>query len=149
MNEEVINIKNKFDNKIVEFYEKSKKRYYITIEKDDLLDFVDYIFNELGFRYMIETGIDTPGGIEILYHFSFDSRETVVTLKTLLDSKEPVVESISSIVPGAKWIEREIMDILGVKFLNHPNPEKFILSDDWNEKEYPLRRDYDEKKNNN
>ncbi len=144
MDKIVEKIKRKFSDKMLEFYKKSHKRYYISIDRDDLLDIVDYIFNDLEFRYMIETGVDTPMGIEILYHFAFDKKEVVVTLKTLLDRKKPEVETISSIVPGAKWIEREIMDILGVKFINHPNPEKFILSDDWNEKEYPLRRDYGE-----
>ena len=144
MNKKLKSIKDKFTDRILGFYEKSPKRYYISIDNDDLLEFVEYIFKELNFRYMIETGLDTPSGIEILYHFAFDKEEVVVTLKTLLDKDKPQIESISSVVPGAKWIEREIMDILGVKFLNHPNPEKFILSDDWNEKEYPLRRDYDE-----
>ena len=136
-------VKEKFKDKIVKFHEKSPRRYYIDIRKEDLLDFVDYIFNELHARYVILSGVDNPPNhIEVLYHFSFDDIGKVVTLRVTLDRENPKVESISRIVTGAQWIEREIQDILGVKFLNHPDPRRFILPDDWPEGKYPLRKDY-------
>ena len=63
-----------------------------------------------------------------------------MSLRVLLSSEAPEVESISPIVKGAQWIEREIQDILGVKFLNHPDPRRFILADDWPEGVYPYRK---------
>jgi len=84
--------------------------------------------------------LDTPEGIEILYHFSFDKLGKVVSIRTLLPREKPEVESISLIIKGAQWIEREIQDLLGVKFLNHPDPRRFILADDWPEGVYPYRK---------
>ncbi len=142
MNAEVINkIKEKFSGEIIKFHEQSPTRYYILINKGDLLKVVKYIFDDLQARYIIETGLDTSQGIEILYHFSFDKIGIVISIRTLLSQDNPEVESISAIVKGAQWIEREIQDILGVKFLNHPDPRRFILPDDWPEGVYPYRKD--------
>jgi Ni,Fe-hydrogenase III component G len=44
-------------------------------------------------------------------------------------------------VAAAEWIEREIHDILGIDFKNHPNLKRLILFDDWPEGVYPLRKD--------
>ncbi|PIV64614.1 MAG: hypothetical protein COS11_01275 [bacterium (Candidatus Ratteibacteria) CG01_land_8_20_14_3_00_40_19] len=134
-------IKEKFSQEILKFEEKSLKRYYILIDKKDLLKLVKFIFNDLKARFIIETGLDTPEGIEILYHFSFDKLGKVVSIRTLLSREKPEVESISPVIKGAQWIEREIQDILGVKFLNHPDPRRFILADDWPEGKYPYRKE--------
>ncbi|RKY67567.1 MAG: hypothetical protein DRQ02_06900 [Candidatus Latescibacterota bacterium] len=133
-------IRERFSKEIIEFREHSERRYYVLIDKKDLLKVVNFLFNDLKARYVIETGLDTPEGIEILYHFSFDNLGKVVSLRVLLSSEAPEVESISPIVKGAQWIEREIQDILGVKFLNHPDPRRFILADDWPEGVYPYRK---------
>ncbi len=141
MDTEVINkIKEKFSEKIIEFDQKSEKRYYILIDRKDLLEIVNYVFNDLRARYIIETGLDTLQGIEILYHFAFDSIGKVVSIRVILPHEKTEVESISKIITGAQWIEREIQDILGVKFLNHPDPRRFILADDWPEGVFPYRK---------
>lgn len=141
MDTEVITqIKEKFSGKIIEFDEKSEGRYYILIDRKDLLEIVNYVFNDLRARYIIETGLDTSQGIEILYHFAFDSIGKVVSIRVILPHEKIEVESISNIIKGAQWIEREIQDILGVKFLNHPDPRRFILADDWPEGVYPYRK---------
>ena len=133
-------LKESFSSRILEFFEKSEKRYYILIDQKDLLPIVDYIFNHLNARYIILTGLDTPKGFEIIYHFAFDDHGKVLSVSIILPHDKPEVESISSIITGAQWIEREIQDILGIKFLNHPDPRRFILADDWEEGVYPYRR---------
>lgn len=133
-------LKEKFKDRILDFYEKSDKRYYITIDKDTLLGFVDFIFNELKARYQIVSALDTPRGIEIVYHFALDKFGKVVSAIIILPHEDPKVESISPIVTGAQWIEREISEFLGVTFLNHPDPRRFLMSDDWPEGVYPYRR---------
>jgi Ni,Fe-hydrogenase III component G len=130
-----------FSDRILEWFEKSAKRHYILISPKDLLQFVDYIFNECRARYIIVSGMDTPAGIELFYHFALDQAGIVVSLRTILPGKTPSISSISSIITGAQWIEREIREILGVEFLNHPAPRPFLMSEDWPEGVYPLRRE--------
>lgn len=138
--EPVTSLKNLFKDEIIDFHEKSEKRFYILIDKKDLLKMVDFIFNKLQARYIILTGLDTPKGLEILYHFAFDSIGKVVSLRIILPHDKPEVESISNIITGAQWIEREIYDLLGIVFKNHPDPRRFLMADDWPEGVFPYRR---------
>jgi len=133
-------LKQRFQGKIIEFLEKSAKRYYIFIDSRDLLGVVDFVFNTLKARYQIISALDTPGGLEILYHFALDREGKVISLRILLPHDNPEVESIAPIVTGAQWIEREITEILGIRFLHHPDPRKFLLSEDWPEGSHPFRR---------
>jgi Ni,Fe-hydrogenase III component G len=112
-----------------------------TIRPQDVPDVVRILWNDMNGRWCVITGIDVVGGIELLYHFVFDSAHTVVTMKTQVPKPFPEIESVTPMIPAAEWIEREIADLLGVKFRNHPKPERLILSDDWPEGVYPLRKD--------
>jgi len=138
--------KEKFKGKILQWEEKSSKRYYITISKDDLLEIVEFVFAKQKARFIIESGIDTPQGMEILYHFSFDKLNKIVTFKVLIPKENCEVESISILIPGASWIEREITELLGVEFLHHPDPRRLLLADDWPSGDYPLRQKVKSKK---
>ncbi len=52
----------------------------------------------------------------------------------------PRVETVSGIWPSANWAEREIFDLFGVAFTNHPNLQRILMTDDW--EGHPLRKDY-------
>ena len=126
--------------KIVKFFQKSPRRYYVDLKPQDIPEGASVLFKELGARFQIATGIHTPEGFEILYHFAFDSLDKVVTLKTLLDKDRPEIESIASIIKGAEWIEREMWELLGISFKNHPDLRHLLLRDDWPEGDFPLRQ---------
>lgn len=140
MEDVIKEFKKKFKGKILGWEEKSPKRYYVSISRDDLLEIVEFIFAKQKARFIIESGIDTPQGIEILYHFSFDKLNKIVTFRILLPKKKCEVESISILIRGASWIEREITELLGVEFLHHPDPGRLLLDDDWPSGDYPLRQ---------
>jgi NADH-quinone oxidoreductase subunit C len=72
---------------------------------------------------------------ELVYLFySLDDR-TWLRLKTRTDGQAP---SITSIIPGANWYERELFDLFGIEFEGHPDLKRIMLPDDW--VGYPLRR---------
>lgn len=128
--------------KAVSFRRDIPTKMYIQVEAENLPEAVRLVFEQLSGRYVIATGVDTPAGVEILYHFSFDAVGLIVTLKVLLDKEKPQVHSITPITAGAEWIEREIHELLGVEFVGHPNMRRLLLADDWPEGVYPLRRSY-------
>ena len=97
-----------------------------------------------GSRLATATGIDVRDGIDVLYHWCFEPAGVVVTLKVLAARPELSLESIAPVVPAANWIEREIHDLLGAEFRNHPDMRRLILDDSWPEGVYPLRRDFDQ-----
>jgi NADH-quinone oxidoreductase subunit C len=87
--------------------------------------------------------------LEVVYHlssFSFPGRR--FTLKVLLPrwkndqpGELPELPSVASIWKTADWHEREAYDLLGIRFVGHPDLRRILLADDW--VGYPLRKDYE------
>ncbi|MFA5778829.1 MAG: NADH-quinone oxidoreductase subunit C [Elusimicrobiota bacterium] len=142
-------IKNKFGSKIKKFEEKNPRRFYIDILPSDAVFAAKILFVELQLRFVIATGIDRPDGLEILYHFSDDKSGCVISVRVLIADKErPEIDTISKIIKGAEWIEREMWELLGINFRGHPNLKHLLLRDDWPEKNYPLRQGQGEGRKN-
>jgi Ni,Fe-hydrogenase III component G len=120
----------------------SSKRLYIEVDSQAILDTTRVLFNDLEVRLQTATGVDGPEQIEILYHWALDRCGLVVTVRTRVDRNRPEIASITAICPGAEWIEREMWELLGISFRNHPDLRHLLLLDDWPEGKYPLRRDY-------
>ncbi|MCX7704932.1 MAG: NADH-quinone oxidoreductase subunit C [bacterium] len=133
-------IKQRFGEKIKSVFMHNEKRVYLEIDRNDLLDFVKFIFSLPGVRFATASGVDNLHNIEILYHFSFDPEDLIVSIRTFIDRENPEIESISSIVKGAQNIEREMYELLGIKFKNHPGLKRFLI-DELPEGFYPLRKD--------
>ncbi|MCK9603902.1 MAG: NADH-quinone oxidoreductase subunit C, partial [Candidatus Omnitrophica bacterium] len=120
MEDQVAKLKEKFSSKILNFTEKSKRRIYLEVNPEDIPEAVKFIFRDLGWRFATATGIDTPQGIEILYHFSYDTEGKMISLRTMIkDKKKPEIQSIANIITGAEWIEREMWEMLGINFIGH------------------------------
>ena len=137
-------IKEKLSRKILKTEEKSLRRVYIDIKKEDILEVVKILFSELGLRLATITGTDIPDGTELLYHFCLDKTGKIVSIRTKIgDKNKPEIESIAPLIVGAEWIEREIWELLGVNFKGHPNLKHLLLIDDWPEGKYPLRHKHE------
>ena len=135
------NIKVRAGKEMSDFNDRSEKRVYFTIKKEILPKITRYLFNDVKARFVIASGVDTRKAIEILYHFSIDEIGLLVSLRVVLDKKDLQVESLTSIMKAANWIEREIHEYFGIDFKGHPNLKHLLLKDDWPEGCYPLRRD--------
>ncbi len=134
-------IKDRFGSKIKNIFVHNRSRVYIEIDKNDLTDFVKFIFSLPGARFATASGVDNLDNMEILYHFSFDKDDLIISLRVFIDRNNPEVESIANIIKGAANIEREIYELLGVNFLNHPCLKRFLI-DELPERVYPLRKDW-------
>ena len=77
---------------------------------------------------------------EVVYHLHSVEQKQRVRLKCRLQSDEPAIESVTSVWRGANWYEREVFDLFGINFLNHPDLRRIMLPDDW--EGHPLRKDY-------
>ena len=121
---------------------RNDRRIYVDVPPEHTLEANRVLFEDLDGRLSTATGMDTPERIEVLYHYCLDSLGIVVTVRTWTEKPEAVLDSVATIFPGANFIEREIQDLLGVRFRNHPDPRRLILADDWPKGVYPLRRDY-------
>ena len=121
---------------------RNEKRIYVDVPPEKSIEANRIAFEQLGARLATASGMDTRDRIEVLYHYTFDTAGVVVTVRTWTGKGTCELDSVGSFLPGAIFIEREIFDLLGVRFRNHPDPRRLILSDDWPEGVYPLRRDF-------
>jgi len=124
------------------FFRRNEKRLYIDVPPEHTLEANRIVFEDLGGRLATATGMDIRDRVEVLYHYCFDAQNIVVTVRTWGEKPMPEVDSVAQIFPGADFIEREMYDLLGIKFRGHPDPRRLILADDWPEGVFPYRRDY-------
>ncbi len=137
-------IKATLQDRLLGLEERSVKRVFIEVSPNDVPEASRLMFQDLQARFQIATGVDTPTAIEVLYHWALDSLGCVVTVRTRLNRENPEIESIAPLCSAAEWIEREMWELLGIRFRNHPDLRHLLLRDDWPEGKYPLRRDYKE-----
>ena len=88
------------------------------------------------------TCIDWKTHLTVVYHLSSVSFRHNIVVKVNLDRNNPEIETVCDIWRGAELFEREVYEMFGVKFINHPDLRRLILPDDWNG--WPLRKDYDD-----
>ena len=134
-------LKKNFADKIINWKDRSAKRIYVDVRPDDIPEMSKYLFKDLKARFVTASGVDMPKAIEIIYHFSFDKGSLIISLRTAIAKPDLAIESITPIIKGAEWIEREIWELLGVNFKNHPNLKRLLMAEDWPEGVYPLRRE--------
>lgn len=131
----------KFPDRIKNVKIHSDNRIYIGIDKENLIDFARFIFNDMDARFITASGVDNLDSMEILYHFSIDREDLIISLIVLLNRENPVIESLGHVIKGALNIEREMYELLGIKFLNHPNLKRLLVAEEYPEGVYPLRKD--------
>lgn len=134
--------KEKFSSEIIEILIKNQRRIIISIRPDFITDIAGYLFKGEEFRFIIASALQTRRGFEIHYHFSKDSIGLILNIHVILDKDKPQIESLSNLFNASNWIEREIHELFGINFLNHPNQEKLISEGNWAEGVYPLRKEF-------
>lgn len=118
------------------------RRITLSIDPASLLPISEHLFRELGYRFIIASALHTKKGFEIYYHFSEDGSGLVLNLHVLLDPLKPEVESLSNMFEATNWIEREMHELFGINFLNHPNLEELLSEGNWATGEYPYRKKF-------
>lgn len=86
------------------------------------------------------TAVDYPDGFELVYHLHSSRKRHTVAVKARLPKENPAAPSVTSLWPSADFQEREVYDLLGIRFENHPNLQRILLPDDF--EGYPLRKDF-------
>jgi NADH-quinone oxidoreductase subunit C len=117
-----------------------KGRLYFEVAEGNLHEVVRYLFKTMGCRLSTATGMEMYHGLEILYHFSHDETGQYYCPRVVIkDKKNPRTLSITPIVRGAEWIEREITELLGIEFEGHPRPIPLLTRNHPKSPHHPLR----------
>ena len=134
-------LKEAFGKQILELKIPREHRMFVQVPLPQLKAVIEYLKQNFDMTHITAiTATDVGENIEILYHFFCQG--VTVSLSTFVPKADPVIDTITDIMPGATLYEREIQELLGVKVKDHPDPRRLLLPDDWEEGVYPLRKDY-------
>lgn len=107
--------------------------------------FATLLRNSSGFDFnflFCLTCIDWKTHLTMVYHLTSTVHRHNIVVKANLDRNDPGIESVSDIWRTAEFHEREVFELFGVKFLNHPDLRRLILTDDF--EGWPLRKDFED-----
>jgi NADH-quinone oxidoreductase subunit C len=83
---------------------------------------------------------DTNKRFGLSYHLYSMIYNRRLRVKVYLAEENPQVETVTSVWNAAEWLEREAADMMGIKFIGHPDPRRVLMPEDWDG--HPHRRDY-------
>ncbi len=99
---------------------------------------------DLGYNFLSDvSGVDyypQEPRFGIAYHLYSMLQNRSLRLKVYLSGDDPRCPSITPVYPAANWLEREIFDMLGITFTDHPDLRRILMPEDW--EGHPLRKDY-------
>lgn len=132
----------RFGDQIVEFSTYVGQNFLIA-KPEAVVQILEFLKNDADFDYLVDvTAVDYPQRPErfdvvyVLYSFARNER---IRIKTrIAESYTP--QSVVSVHLGANWLEREVYDMFGIRFANHPDMKRILLPEEW--EGYPLRKDY-------
>jgi NADH-quinone oxidoreductase subunit C len=88
------------------------------------------------------TCIDWKTHLTVVYHLSSTTHRHTIVIKAKTDRTNARIDTVSDIWRTAEFLEREVFELFGVHFINHPDLRKLILTDDF--EGYPLRKDFED-----
>ncbi|HYM67770.1 MAG TPA: NADH-quinone oxidoreductase subunit C, partial [Patescibacteria group bacterium] len=93
-----------------------------------------------GVDHQADSSKEWPARIELVYQLrNLDTKEQI-RVRAFVDGETPRIDSVQDIFPPANWDEREVYDLFGIVFNDHPDLTRILMPDDW--VGHPLRRDY-------
>ena len=144
----LIDLEKKINSELTTKIKKTEIRHeqlYINIDNEDLIDVTLFIKSNENtkFRQLIDiTVVDYPENAQrfkIVYLFLSHEFNQRIILSYLINENE-VISSLTPIYPAANWMEREVFDMYGVKFKDHPDMRRILT--DYGFEGHPLRKDF-------
>ncbi len=117
--------------------------YWIRVDNEVHYDLMKSLKEEYGFNFLMDVvGVDYPRRkerIEVIYNL-YSLGEHLRLFVKIRAGGDIVPRSVTDLWPSANWMEREVFDMLGVQFANHPDLRRILMRDDfpW----HPLRKDF-------
>jgi NADH-quinone oxidoreductase subunit C len=115
----------------------------VYVDKESIVPVLTFLRDSLGYDFLADitaTDEEKSPRFEVVYNlYAQKKKGPRIRVKTRVGENEDV-PSATPVWPGADWAEREVYDMFGVKFRNHPNLRRILMDYRW--EGYPLRKDY-------
>lgn len=132
-----------FPDKIIDIYQSSGDTFII-IDANSLLEITKHLKENLHYIYLSDVfGIDrytSEDRFEVVYNLLSLKHHQRLFVKVRCEEENPEVDSVSGIWKAANWFEREVYDMFGVFFRNHPDLRRIYMPEDF--EYYPLRKEF-------
>lgn len=143
-NRAVIKLKEKFASSIIEVVE-FRGEVTVTVTKNDILGILSFLKKTLLFNLLTDvTAIDYLGKkterFMMVYQLYSISNKDRLRLKAAVAENDCSIESATQVWQTANWLEREVYDLFGIAFKNHPDLRRILMTPEW--EGHPLRKDY-------
>ena len=113
----------------------------LVIPKDSILEVASFLKEEVGFENChCVTAVDRKDQTEVVYLLYSTVHHFMLTLKAFVLEGDLALESVAGLWKSADWLEREVFDLFGVRFLNHPDLRRIMNPDQWTD--FPLRKSF-------
>jgi len=119
---------------------------WVDVKRDRIVDIIKCLRDEGGFDMLSDlTAVDylnqgMPERYCVVYNLYSVKDNVRARVKAWVPEADPAIESVSSLYRSAPWAEREVWDLFGIKFNNHPGLKRLMLPENYDG--HPLRKDY-------
>lgn len=139
----VDSLSEKFSDELIEVYQ-STSDTFIRVEADAITKIGTHLKQELNYVYLSDLfGIDrytSDERFEVVYNLVSFKEGTRLFLKVRCEEENPEVDSVYDVWPSASWNEREVYDMFGIRFRNHPDLRRIYMPEDF--QYFPLRKEF-------
>ncbi len=142
-NRAVIKLQEKFPTSVIEVKE-FRGEVTVTVKKQDILSICKFLKETLQYNLLTDvTAVDYLGKdtrFMVVYNLYSIPNKDRLRVKAPVTEGDCTIDSVCSLWNSANWLEREVFDLFGITFTNHPDLRRILMTDDW--VGHPLRKDY-------
>lgn len=142
-NRAVVMLKERFADALLEAKE-FRGEVTVTVKKERILDVLRSLRDDLRYNFLTDvTAVDYLGQdprFMVVYQLQSIPNKDTLRVKAPVTEADCSIDSVAGLWGTADWLEREVYDLMGINFRNHPNLVRIMMTDEW--VGHPLRKDY-------